>query len=105
MPEPQPQENPKVQKWESAISDPEERKVFEALSDRNWDFRTLEGMEISTGIPGPAIKSILSKHRKFIRRSIIPDAKGRELYTLRSRRVKGRELLGWARALISKSVG
>ena len=93
-----------VRKWETAISDPEERKVFEALGDRKWDFRTVEGLEDSTGIPVPAIKRILSKHYRFVRRSIIPDAKGRELYTLRSRRVKGRELLGWARTLISKSV-
>lgn len=95
----------KTPKWELMVSDPDERKVFEALSDPNWDFRTVAGISKSTGVSETEIKRILVKHGKLVRKSFVPDPQRRDLYTLGTRRVKGRELLGWARALISKDVG
>lgn len=91
-------------RWMQLVSEPNEEKVFEALSDRNWDFRTVAGISRSTGVSEDEIARIIVKHENLVRKALVPDPRRRNLYTLRSRRVKGRELLAWARFLISKSV-
>jgi hypothetical protein len=41
--------------------DLDEDKVLSALSDPRWDWRTLEGLERSTGLPQTTITSILNR--------------------------------------------
>ena len=77
--------------------------MFEALADPNWDFRTIDGLAQSTGLPEGLIKQILSNYRPFVRQSPVLDRRSRELYTLSSRGSTFRELLSTARAFISKS--
>ena len=36
--------------WEIVVKTPEERKVFECLSDPNWYYRTIEGIKMDTGL-------------------------------------------------------
>jgi hypothetical protein len=38
--------------WKAAISDPDEKLVFEALSDPHWDFRTIDGFQGNKAFPG-----------------------------------------------------
>ena len=96
--------NAKAAKWEAIVSKPLDRKVFEALGDSAWDFRTIAGLAKACHCSESEVEAILDQFPQLIRQSVIPDPKGRQLYTLSSRRVGGRELLGWARTLISKSI-
>ena len=42
-------------KWDEAIVDPTERKVFEALSDPKWDYRTVHGIAREAKRVGPSV--------------------------------------------------
>jgi len=89
--------------WRSAVSEPDARRVFEALADPKWDFRTIDGLAQSTSLPEQRIEQILEKYRQFVRQSPVLDRRGHELYTLSARGSTLRELLSTARAFISKS--
>ena len=93
----------KIRKWESIVSKPLDRKVFQALGDPAWDFRTVSGLARDCHCSESEVEAILDQFSQLVRQTVIPDPKGRKLYTLSSRRVGGMELLGWARTLISKS--
>ena len=86
------------------ISDPEERKVLQAVASPKWDFRTLDGISKDTGLPQTKIQEILDKYPQLVRKSAVPDRRGRELYTLKSRPVKGQEILAIVRTFVSKTV-
>jgi hypothetical protein len=89
--------------WKSLITDPRDRKVFEALADPSWDFRTVEGVARSTGLSLGEVESVLVKYPDLIRRSAIPDREGRDLYTLASTAVKAKEVLAEIRTYVTKS--
>ena len=89
--------------WREEVSEPDARKVFEALADPKWDFRTIDGLGQSTGLTDDRIAQILLRHRSLIRQSPVLDRRGRALYTLSSKGATFRELLTNARAFISKS--
>ena len=90
--------------WQQTIRDPRERKVFEALADPRWDFRTLPGLSRETGLSESEIGATLDKYPLLVRKSLVPDRHGRELFTLRSRPVKFQERLAELRMFITKSV-
>jgi hypothetical protein len=79
--------------WERQITEPNERKVFSALSDEKWDFRTVEGISRDTGISESEIREIIGRYPKWIRKSLALDREGKELFTMRSKPVKLREHL------------
>jgi hypothetical protein len=85
------------------VHEADARRVFEALADPTWDFRTIDGLAESTGVPKKRIEEILPKYRALVRQALVLDRLGRELYTLSSRASTFRELLTNARAFISKS--
>ncbi len=89
--------------WTTAVKEPDARKVFEALADERWDFRTVEGLATSTGLSEDRLREILRTYNAFIRQSLVLDRHGRELFTLMSRRRSLREWLATTRAFISKS--
>jgi hypothetical protein len=89
--------------WEQKIHDPRETKLFKALSDPKWDFRTIPGLSESTGIPEPEVAAILAKYPSLIRRSPVPDRKGRSLFTLQTRRPKPQEIFAEIRSFVTKS--
>lgn len=49
-----------------------EQKVFEALGDDRWDWRTLAGLEESTGLPAPAILEIILDNTSKIEMDVSP---------------------------------
>lgn len=61
-----------------------ERRVFEALSDPQWDWRTLAGLERATSLPRSEILEILCRHDSEIEAETVPEhgmvfrLKGRE---------------------------
>ncbi len=93
-----------TREWEEQIFDPTERRVWEALSDPAWDFRTIDGISKATGLPESEVRAILEKYPDLHRKSAVPDQQGRELFTLRSRPVKIRERVAFLRTLVTKSI-
>jgi hypothetical protein len=91
--------------WTDVIDNAHERKVFEALADPNWDFRTIDGIRKASGLPDDEILAILNKYEgQLVRKSDIPESKGRDIYTLKTDKVETQELLAKLRTFISKSV-
>lgn len=90
--------------WKAEITDPEEKPVFEALSDPHWDFRTIDGISKATRLTREQVTTVLEKYPALVRRSLVPDREGRALFTLRSRPISAQERLAEARLFISKSV-
>ena len=86
------------------ITDPIELKVFEALANPKWDFRTIVGISKNTGIDEDKVKAILDKYAILIRISPIPDQRGRTLYTLRKRKRSLQEGIAVVQRALSKSV-
>lgn len=89
--------------WREVVHEADARRVFEALADPTWDFRTIDGLTESTGVPKKRIEEILPKYRALVRQALVLDRLSRELYTLSSRGPTFRELLSTARAFISKN--
>lgn len=56
--------------------------VLKALEDPNWDWRTVEGVAHSTGLPEERVQEVITKSAAVIRSSV-PDERGRPLYTTR----------------------
>ena len=89
--------------WTQVVDEPEGRKLFEALADDRWDFRTVEGLATSTGFSEDRVRDLVRKYQALIRQSPVLDRQGRELYTLASRPRSLQEVLVNTRAFISKS--
>ena len=89
--------------WQEAITDPKERSIFEALSNPNWDFRTMDALIKESGLSESEIELIFSKYINLIRESPVRDQKGRRLFTLRSKKVSMSEILNIVRGAVSKS--
>jgi len=48
-------------------TDPTEHKVLEALDDKQWSWRTLDGLTKSTGLSESEVLSTLKKYKDIIR--------------------------------------
>lgn len=51
-----------TREWQTAVTDPTDRRVFEALEDPRWDFRTVEGLSKTTGLPETTVRNVLARH-------------------------------------------
>ena len=90
--------------WQERVRDPRERKLFEALSDPTWDFRTIDGLSKSTGSPLPEVEAVLSKYADLIRKSPLPNRNGRYLFSLRERPIRNLERILWIKSFVTKSL-
>ena len=89
--------------WEEIIKDPDEVRVFESFADSKWDFRSLDGISRTTGLQAGDVLSILTRHHDLVRSSVIPDRKGRTLYTLRENPQTFGEKIGALKSYVTKS--
>lgn len=89
--------------WEDVIKEPDEVKVFESLADTKWDFRSLDGISRTTGLQAGDVLGILTRHHDLVRTSVIPDRKGRTLYTLRENPQTLGEKIGALKSYVTKS--
>ena len=79
-------------------------KIRQALSDPEWDFRTIDGLSKATGVAQDRVVSLLASHPDEVRQSNLPDKQGHPLYTLANRPMKFQEFLANTVAFITKSV-
>jgi len=86
------------------VGNEKERKVLESLADPAWDFRTIDGISKSTGLSKTEIENILDKHSNRVRKSPLPDRKGRYLFSLKTKPVGSREALSWVQSFVTKTL-
>lgn len=79
--------------WRAVVTDPVERRVFEALADERWQLRTIHGMARDAKLSPDRVQEIIDKHAPLIRESDIPDSAGNRLFALRERAPSWREHL------------
>lgn len=61
----------------------EAEQILKALSNPNWEWRTVGGLSKETGIPEDRVQQFLDRLEEQVIRSRVPDKKGRALYTTR----------------------
>lgn len=96
--------NRKGQSWENSITDPKDRMVFQALSDPQWEFRTVDGISKDTELSQAKVQEALKSYPNLVRESTVLDRYGRKIFTLRSQPISFRERLATLRMLIAKTV-
>jgi hypothetical protein len=89
--------------WQALISEPTERKVFDALSDPQWDFRTVHGISKAIALSEAEVSAILQKYPDLVRRSLVRDEDGSELFTLASRPPGPQEMVSQFLTFVTKS--
>ena len=77
-----------------------EQKVFDALADERWDWRTLDGLKTSTGLPGAVILEVILDHRAKIDFELMP-SRDNLLFRLKDRKQPGTSFLESALDLLS----
>ena len=70
--------------WRKVIHDPIETKLFEALENPRWEWRTISALSRSTGLDSEDTRRKLRKYPTLVRQSVIPGPSGEDLYTLQS---------------------
>jgi hypothetical protein len=86
------------------ITDPTDRRVLEALEDDGFDFRTVQGLSESTGVPEDVVQAVLDRHGDRVRLSAVPGPNGEALYAPSSRPITAREHLALAQTVLEKTV-
>ena len=71
--------------WRSIITDEREIKMFEALENPKWEWRTVRALSRESGLDQKAIQKIIKMHPELIRKSDVQSQNGEDLYTLQSR--------------------
>jgi len=90
--------------WQETVMGINERKVFDALDDSQYDYRTINGIKKSSGLSIKEIKKIITKYKGLIRKSLIKDEKNRTLYTLYERKYTLNEVINVIINSLSKSI-
>jgi hypothetical protein len=80
-----------LQDWTKVITDLREKKVFSALDNPEWDFRTIEGLKRDTGLDADEVRKVLGKYAVLIR--AVASAKYGTVYQLKNRTVQTTEPL------------
>ena len=73
-------------RWENVTTDPDETKVFKALDDPKYTWRTVSAIARQTGLPEQRVLQILRKYNmQLTRLSETPSASGTPLVGLLER--------------------
>ena len=79
--------------WRQTIADPIETKIFEALEDPKWEWRTISALSKASGLNQESTRRVLQKYPVLVRQSALPAPNGEELYTLQRRHFERQSLL------------
>lgn len=74
--------------WQASLASEQRvmgRMIYDALADQQWEYRTIDGICRDTQLPEDQVKSVLMSCPEVIYKSRIPDHRGRDLYSLRTR--------------------
>jgi hypothetical protein len=71
--------------WRAVVTDLQHARIFEALEDPRWDWRSLGALARASGLPAEQVVRILNSYPSLVRRSTAPGPQGEELFTLQSR--------------------
>ena len=75
-------------------------KVWAALDNPAWDFRTVDGIAKETELRSDVVEQVLVMHQSWIRQTVSQDR--RVIYTLKSRPKKLREIVADIQLLASR---
>jgi len=78
-------------------------KVYKALANPKFDFRTVSGISGETGLGIDEVQRLLDEHKGEVRIAYATDSKGRLLYTLQSRPKTFQEYLSTFKTVVSSS--
>lgn len=83
--------------WRNVVQSERERRMFIALEDPRWDWRTVPSLARASGMSEGQTRAAISRYPQLIRRSRVPSASGEDLYTLQSRYYERKSPLekGW----------
>ena len=83
--------------WRSVVTDETEKRIFEALEDPRWEWRTVGALSQASGLSHEEIRRILHKYLHLVRKSLVPSTSGDDLYTLQAKYLERTSLLrkGW----------
>ena len=87
------------------VPSPEERLaglVLGAIDDPRWTFRTIESLAAELAVAPDKVQKILESHPDSVRRSVLHDRSGRDLYVSRSRTPTFRERLEQLRWILAR---
>ena len=76
-------------------------RVHAALGDPTWDFRTVKGIAEETGLNPERVQKLLDRHPSEVRWTWSRNR--RQIYTLRSRPPKIREIIADIQRIVTKS--
>ena len=79
--------------WRQTIADPIEIKIFEALENPQWEWRTIAALSKASGLDQESTRRVLQKYPALVRQSALPGPNGEELYTLQRRHFERQSLL------------
>ena len=77
-----------------------EETVIKCLQNKNYDFRTIEGIYRETGIPKSQIVDIL-QNSPYVRKSLVTDKEGNSLFTHRRKHIRFREFLALTQRIVA----
>ncbi len=71
--------------WRKLVTDPQEMRIFQALEDERWHWRTIGALAKASGMQHEEVRRVLEKYPTLVRKSLVPSQSGEELYTLQQR--------------------
>lgn len=83
--------------WRNVVTDAAEVRIFEALEDPRWEWRTVPALSRASGLNDASVRKVLNKYRQFIRQSLAASDSGEDLFILHERRLKQKSIWekGW----------
>lgn len=82
----------------------EVEKIYLALKNSKFDFRTVRGIAKTTGLPEPTVSDMLERNQNLFRKSQVISKKGEETYALREKKMGASEILDVLRSALTKGV-
>jgi hypothetical protein len=89
--------------WRRIVTDPSEERIFEALDDPKWEWRTISALARASGRKPDEVRAILARYPTLVRKSTVRGADGDELFTLQRRYFERMGVLAKVWASLSSS--
>lgn len=83
--------------WRTVVTDAAEVRIFEALEDPQWEWRTVSALSRASGVDDASVRKVLNNYPQFVRQSLVPSHSGENIFTLHERRLRQKSIWekGW----------